>query len=202
MTEHFSIQNFVVEKIQKGLAGKLQLPQYSIMLEYIRNAQTIKPITFILLSYNRYKTIRDRCNAHTHYNFYQHVLLNDNEIDLPNRIWWLNTFRADTQDLLVMHLAYIFFMKDHYMMSSDYTDALECGAQPEPDSQYWVAPFVQEIFDEAITPPPRRSYSNNKGLVPPCSSRKDDYDEEYCHVHSKSHFRRFPPAQPRDDLQT
>ena len=152
LTEHFSMQNFVVEEIQKWLTGKVQLPQYGIMLEYIGNAQTVKPITSILSSDNRYKAIRDRCNAHTHYKFYQHVLLNDNEVSLSNRMQWLDAFRADTQDLLVMHLAYVFFMKDHYMMSSDYTDALECGVQPKLDSQYWVAPFVQELFDEVISP--------------------------------------------------
>lgn len=151
LAEHFSTQNFIVEKIQKWLAGKVQLPQYETMRKYITNAQMAKPIT-TLLPDNRYRSIRDRCNAHTHYKFYHHVLVNDNEVSLPNRMRWLDTFRADAQDLLVMHLGYVFFLKDHYMMSSDYTDALECGVQPAPDSQYWVAPFVQEIFDEVISP--------------------------------------------------
>lgn len=38
------------------------------------------------------------------------------------------------------------------MMASDYMDAFECGMQPEEDSQYLVAPFIQELFDEIITP--------------------------------------------------
>ena len=38
------------------------------------------------------------------------------------------------------------------MMSSDYIDALDCGMQPEEDSQYWVAPFVQEMFDQVFRP--------------------------------------------------
>ena len=152
LAEHFSSQNFVVEEIQRWLVGKIQLPRYRQMREYIENAHSVKPITSILLSDNRYKAIRNRCNAHTHYKFYQHVMLNNSEVVLPNRIQWLNTFRADTQDLLVMHLAYIFFMNNHYMMASDYMDALECGVQPEPESEYLVAPFVQQIFDEVISP--------------------------------------------------
>ena len=152
LAEHFSIQNIIVEDIQRWLAGKVQLPKYKLMREYIDKADPVRPITSILSSDNRYKAIRDRCNAHTHYKFYQHVMLNDNEVHLPNRIQWLDTFRADVQDLLVMHLAYVFFMNDHYMMASDYKDALECGSQPEPNSQYWVAPFIQEIFDEVISP--------------------------------------------------
>ena len=36
------------------------------------------------------------------------------------------------------------------MMSSDYVDNLDCGLTPEEDSQYFVAPFVQEVFDAVI----------------------------------------------------
>ena len=36
------------------------------------------------------------------------------------------------------------------MTSSDYVDSLECGVTPEEDSQHWVAPFVQEVFDRII----------------------------------------------------
>ena len=46
----------------------------------------------------------------------------------------------------------MFFLNDHYMMSSDHLDALECNMQPEENSQYWVAPFIQDIFHEVITP--------------------------------------------------
>jgi len=34
--------------------------------------------------------------------------------------------------------------------SSDYVDALECNMTPEADSQYWVAPFIQDVFDGII----------------------------------------------------
>jgi hypothetical protein len=36
------------------------------------------------------------------------------------------------------------------MTSSDYVDALDSGTTPEPDSQYFVAPFIQEVFDSVI----------------------------------------------------
>ena len=52
--------------------------------------------------------------------------------------------------MVILHLSYLFFAKQHYMASSDYLDYLECGLTPEPDSQYWVAPFVQEMFDEVV----------------------------------------------------
>jgi hypothetical protein len=62
----------------------------------------------------------------------------------------LDEFSNDLCDVLILHLSYMFFANGHYMMSSDHVDWLECGMTPEPDSQYWVAPFVQEIFDETV----------------------------------------------------
>jgi hypothetical protein len=152
LSDHFSIQNFVVEKIEHWLTGKEQLPEYRIMSQYIRASTKLKSITEALLTDERYERIRDRCNDHTHYNFYRHVMLNDNEIHIANREQWLNIFANDARDLFVFHLAYVFFLNDHYMMSSDHLDALECGMQPEENSQYWVAPFVQAIFDEVVAP--------------------------------------------------
>ena len=152
LEEHFDANNFIVEKVQEWLSGEAQLPTYEVMFKYIKNSRRVKPVTSILLFDQCYRRIRDRCNAHVHYKFFQHVLLNDNEIYLPNRGKFLSQYRTDMRDLFVLHLAYIFFIKDNYMMSSDYIDALECGISPEAGSQYWVAPFVQEIFDDVITP--------------------------------------------------
>jgi hypothetical protein len=35
-------------------------------------------------------------------------------------------------------------------MSSDYVDSLDLGLTPEEGSQYFVARFIQEIFDKVI----------------------------------------------------
>ena len=37
------------------------------------------------------------------------------------------------------------------MSSTDYGDYMDCGKTPEEGSQYWVASFVQDIFDSCIT---------------------------------------------------
>ncbi|TCV77487.1 MULTISPECIES: hypothetical protein [Methylomonas] len=79
-------------------------------------------------------------------------MLNDNEVYIKSRDWWIEQFSEDVKDLFVLHLGYMFFLNDHYMMSSDYIDAFDCGIQPEDGSQYWVAPFIQDIFNEIITP--------------------------------------------------
>jgi len=150
LQDHFSIENFIVEQIDNWLKGKEQLPEYRIMSQYIRSSPRVAPITALVFADDRYKRLRDRCNDHTHYNFYRNVLLNDNKIFLPDRRRALDTFSDDVRDVLILHVAYLFFASGHYMMSSDYRDSMDCGMTPEPDSEYWVAPFVQDIFDQTV----------------------------------------------------
>ena len=150
LEDHVSIENFIVEKIDNWLQGKDRLPEYRVMSSYIRGSSKVASINNLLYKDDRYKNVRDRCNDHTHYNFFQNLLLNDKDVYLGNRIQVLDAFASDVRDIFILHLAYVFSLKGHYMSSSDYVDALECGMTPEYDSQYWVAPFVQEVFDEII----------------------------------------------------
>ena len=120
------------------------------MSDYIRKSEKLFGINALLYKDNTYKEIRDRCNDHTHYNFYHNLLLNDSEICLKNRFGVLNRFSKDLANLFILHLSYLFYLKDHYMMSSDYVDSMDLGLTPEEDSQYFVAPFIQEIFDKVI----------------------------------------------------
>lgn len=152
LKDHFSIENFVVEKINNWLHGKERLPEYRVMSQYIKASDTLKPINDLLNADDRYKRLRDRCNDHTHYNFFRNIMLNDNEIHIESRGQWLDRLANDVRDVFVLHLGYVFFLNDHYMMSSDHLDALECNMEPEADSQYWVAPFIQDIFHEVVTP--------------------------------------------------
>ncbi len=150
LNDNFSLENFVVEKIDNWLKGKEKLPEYRVMSQYIRDSKKLSEINKLLYKDNTYNKIRERCNDHTHYNFYQNVLLNDNEIYLKNRLELLNTFSKDLENIFVLHFSYIIYLNDNYMMSSDYVDSLDCGLEPEEGSQYFVAPFVQKVFDSAI----------------------------------------------------
>jgi hypothetical protein len=150
LEENLNITNFVVEKIDNWLRGNEQLPDIRGMNNYIQKSTTVNGIYNLLHKDERYSDLRDRCNDHTHYNFYYNVLLNDNQAFLKNRISTLNTFSKDLEDIFILHLSYLFYLNEHYMMASDYIDDLDCGLTPEPDSQYKVAPFVQEIFDSVI----------------------------------------------------
>lgn len=150
LNDNFSIKNFVAHKINNWLKGEDRLPNYRIMSQYIRGSNKLKEINDLLYKDGRYKEIRDRCNDHAHYNFYKNVLLNDNEIYLNNRVSVLDVFSKDLEQIFILHISYLFYLRDYYMMSSDYIDSLDCGLTPEEDSQYIVATFVQEIFDTVI----------------------------------------------------
>lgn len=153
LSDNFSVDNFVVQQIDNWLKGKERLPEYRVMSKYIKDSPKLLPITNILSQDKTYKEIRDRCNDHTHYNYFHNLLINDNEVYLENdRLKALDNFSKDLEDILIQHLAYIFYLNDHYMMSSDYTDSLEMGVQPEEEWQYLVAPFIQDIFDNVLKP--------------------------------------------------
>jgi len=150
LSDNFSKDNFVVAKIDNWIKGIEKIPQYRIMSKYIKDSSKLAPINKLLERDDRYKKIRDRCNDNTHYNFYHHLLLNDNEIYNSNRVKYLNVFAKDIEAIFIQHFAYVFYLNDHYMLSSDYLDYIEMDMKPLKDSEFWVANFIQEIFDEII----------------------------------------------------
>jgi len=150
LKDNFSMEKIIVEEIIDWLNGKEQLPDFGIMSNYIRSSNKVAAINNLLYADDRYEKVRARCNDHTHYNVPLNALLNGNEIRLDHRLQVLNAFSGDARDVFILHLAYLFFLNDHYMTSSDYLDYLECGITPEPESQYWVAPFIQGVFDNII----------------------------------------------------
>ncbi len=151
LSENFSLDNFVVEKIDQWIKGKKQLPDFRKMSQYIRESKKMSEINELLyVREKRYKGIRGRCNDHVHFNSYQNILYNDNQIFLKDRLDALNTFSHDLDNIFILHFSYLFILNDQYMMASDYVDCLDCGLTPEKDSQYFVAPFIQAIFDKVV----------------------------------------------------
>jgi hypothetical protein len=136
------------KEIGGWISGDTALPEYRKMSQTIRQSKRLTPINDILYSDERYKLLRDRCNSHTHFNFYHNVLANDNDIHLPQRTNMFSKIRFDIIDLAILHMSYVFFAMPHYLMSSDYMDCRECGFEPDEGSEYWVAPYLQEFFDK------------------------------------------------------
>jgi hypothetical protein len=152
LQDNFNIENFIVKEINDWILGKQRLPDYRCMIDYIRKSEKLKPITDLLLKDDHYKDIRDRCNNHTHYNYYYYLLQNDNEIHLPGRVKLLDIFFTDLLAVFIQHFAYLFYLNDYYMASTYYIDCIDVGITPEDGSQYWVSPFIQKTFDKWIKP--------------------------------------------------
>jgi hypothetical protein len=145
-----NINNIVEGEINNCVKEKETIPEYRIMFKYIKEDDSLSSVTSLLQKDNRYKEIRDRCNDHTHYNFYHNLLDNDNEIYLKGRIEKLDVLLKDLNNIFVQHFAYIFTINEHYLMSSDYSDYMDVGMTPPDDCQYWVASSIQETFDKEI----------------------------------------------------
>jgi len=150
LQDNFSINNFIVEKIDNWRIGTETIPEFRVISRHIKESPKLKPISDLCNKDDRYKKLRERCNDNIHYNFYQNVLLNNDEIHNPNSIKYLNAISFDMRALFIQHYAYIFYLNDHYFMSSDYVDYLDIGITPEEDSKYWVAPFIQGVHTEII----------------------------------------------------
>lgn len=150
LQENIDYEKLYVTEIENWRSGTKRIPEYRIISQYIREYSILKPINDLLFLDDRYKKIRKRCNDHTHYNFFRNLLANDNEIFHPQRTKYLDIVRSDIESLFIQHFAYIFYLNDHYMMSSDFIDCLDLGIQPEENAQYWVAQFIQEAFDQII----------------------------------------------------
>lgn len=149
LIENWSLEKFHIEHIHDWLDGKNKLPSFKQMLVYIRKAKKVKAISD-LFSDDYYKLIRERCNDVKHYNFFDSMVLNDHEIHLNDRLKYWDLLSKDLRDIFVFHMGYMFFLKEHYMSSSDYIDYREMGMTPPENSEYWVAPFIQEVFDSII----------------------------------------------------
>lgn len=157
LNDNFSIDNFIVAKINNWIKGKEKIPSFGAMSEYIIASSKVSEVTNLIYKNGSFKgslfeELRQRCNDHTHYLYYHNLLSNDNEVYLHNRLTTLDSFSNDIRHIFILHLSYLFYLNDHYMMSSDYEDSIDAGQTPEEGSQYFVAPFIQDIFDKVIKP--------------------------------------------------
>jgi len=149
LEDNSTIENFIVETISDWIKGNKELPSFKEMAKYIKNSNRVSEINQ-LLDLDKYIKIRDRCNNHTHANSFYIMLLNINDAYVEKRVNLLDQFSHDIRNLFIFHIAYLFFIKDVYMASSDYVDSLDYGLKPEEEMKYWVSPFVQTVFDEVI----------------------------------------------------
>lgn len=148
LVERAMQKGIYVEEIEKWMSGEESLPELRKFHEHIVRSPLVEQLNFLFD--NGYEEIHNRCNDHVHLNFFRLLRANIAGAELNEKMEQLDQFTADFRDLFIRHLAYTVSIKPMYMTSSDYMDALECGLTPEPGSQHWVAPIVQEVFDAIV----------------------------------------------------
>lgn len=146
-----ALQQGYVEEIEDWLGGDKSMPELRVFSQWIISSPNTMALN-LLFDRDQYRQISSRANDHVHVNFFRNLRLNNTRIGFEPQMAWLEQLAHDFRDLFVRHVAFVFGIHPEYMRSSDYVDALECGVSPAEGSEYWVAPFVQELFNEMITP--------------------------------------------------
>ena len=121
---------------------------------YVNKNRALKKLDnelFKITSDIKKKQSKEICNDNMHYNSWDNFVLNANEsFDSTNKINALYEMFENISIVICYHFSYIYRLHSEYYSSSDYGDALDMGISPEADSQYWVAPIVQDVFDKYI----------------------------------------------------
>jgi len=144
--------NFYVNEISEWLQKKNRIPSIKKVLAMIETSDKTKTIYSLVNKNDRLKTDREFLDDCVHGNRYQYFLYNCSAIYLKHRDVFLSKIQTVLNTLFVLHLSFIFSLTSHYLTSSDYRDCLEMGMTPPEGSEYWIAPFAQEIFDTYIKP--------------------------------------------------
>lgn len=144
--------NFYVNEICEWLQKKNRIPSIKKVLAMIETSDKTKTIYSLVNKNDRLKTDREFLDDCVHGNRYQYFLYNCSAIYLKHRDVFLSKIQTVLNTLFVLHLSFIFSLTPHYLTASDYRDCLEMGMTPPEGSEYWIAPFAQEIFDTYIKP--------------------------------------------------
>lgn len=152
LAENFSLDNYIVEKIQNWVKNNEKLPSSEKMLKVIRNHQPLQELEKLFDWNGLYHRIRRLSNGNTHYNKLYYMWLNNNMIYNPKRVKELDNIYSCVLHLFILHFAYMYSLNPEYMMSSDYVDAFDLGQNPKEGSQYWVATYVSEVFEGIVKP--------------------------------------------------
>lgn len=137
--------------VKKWLYSQEKILPYKL-IEKINQFEKAKELWDVLNNDGRYDKIKDCCNNFIHINYFSNIHL-DSTQPLPeeylNKV--LDYLYNSLTDIVILHIGYIFILKQYYMMSSDYVDYLKSGIPPLENCEHKVAPFIQEYFSNKLT---------------------------------------------------
>lgn len=152
LKDKFNIMNgLYVDDVQQWLESSFRIPSIKKILNTLKESDYTKELYPFFgwksyLEHNR--KFLDDC---VHSNCYSNMLFNCNTVYLEDkREKQLDGMLMLLYQLMMIQVAFVFYLSPQYMMASDCIDYLEAGMQPPQGSETWVASFAQEAFDKYI----------------------------------------------------
>lgn len=142
----------MIEKIEKWSRNELKDFQISQVLKEIATAPQLKDI---VIKYNlkaSFKTIGDTLNNYVHsngcayYNRKYTDYLSDGSL-----IDELKVLENKARYMTVVFVVLLFLCSPVSVMGEDYIDYLDFNETPPENSQYWVAPFIEQFVKQNIS---------------------------------------------------
>ncbi len=140
--------NNTVSNLARQVKKKLEFENYMKVLKQNEN------ISQILIQYNLqeyWEILRKKLNDYVHNNgivfsSQNYVLVRDKYLATH-----LKNVSIRTTYISSLFLVLLLMIDSSLISSSDYVDHLECDIEPPENSQYFIAPFIQDFIDSKIT---------------------------------------------------
>lgn len=146
------MKSLVVKDVEEWLKKQKWIPHTDKILSVLKESKTTKDL-YPLLGWDTYlKTNREHLDNHVHASSYRSLLLNCETICIDNRERELKNASIILKQIMMVHLAFMFYMNGPYMMDSTYMDYRDCNEEPPEGSESWLAPYAQKAFDEFLKP--------------------------------------------------
>lgn len=145
-------ENRVVKDVDEWLKSQHWIPKTEKILTVLKESKSTKEL-YPWFGWDSYlKKNRRFLDNHVHADSYYSILLNCPDIYLQDREKQLKNASVILNQIMMVHIAFMFYMNGPYMMASDYTDCLDIGMTPPKGCESWLAPYAQKAFDEFLKP--------------------------------------------------
>ena len=148
-------KNIVVKDVNDWIRHKIWIPHTDRILGVLKNSNTTKDI-YPLFGWESYlKSNRALLDDNVHASSYKSLLANCKTVYIKDRVRYLKNANIILRQIMLVHMSFVFYLNGHYMMAHTHMDYLEMGKTPPEGSQYWLAKYAQDAFDEFIKPYPK-----------------------------------------------
>lgn len=137
----------IIEKDEYSKERKLF--DASKYVEMLKRDELVKECFDLFLS-KYWKKNNRLLNNYVHANGIKYILSNQPSNTYNQRVEHLNAVSSAISEIVSMFLAVVILIKPSFIMSDDYVSHLDVGLEPPEDSQYWIAPCIQDFLNTHI----------------------------------------------------